>query len=928
MVSTSIIRSTFVYLGLNPLFLSSYVEASWQLSVALHAQALPTKERVVGSVITTDGLKSALLKRFDIAAAEVFYPSHYRGFLETQWDLILIEGWFPSIHRFLQLSRNNFPSVKIFFFCLDPTYPGLDFVRNFDIDGLLTNSHRVVDEFRDVFPTEYVMLAADVEEMRPHADISRTHAAVYVGAGGNMLASKPGLYQLLLDAAAHGLLLHGSGWGAVPVLNGIARGPLPRLELAAAYARADVVLGYTINSQAEYGMINNRVFEALSCGAILISEYSPALQRLVSSSAAFSDNTMQYGDKTIDVLPLILFINETHTFSRHYEYIKSIGAAGIAASRERARQFILAQHTWDHRVVQILDFYHRIQSVAARSVRKRYDCDLLPEATAEAAATAATAVDDFTPLQRLQHSQQAPRASLLWIGSDSIEGFSDYSHIENMFLSSSRLRDNYHVRMLRWTTALPQWDDPFYAGFDTVIALMRVGDPLFQATQLRPSIRSSRTGHVQKFGCYLFASASGAAGGHYHTLTGCDVVWFRSRYELDFMALMGVIDLQALDLRLQHGFGVSLPPYNRAETASIPAAEGAQMQREAVSAAAPLLLIVCSIHHSSLCSEKNRAAMVQRASNEGDDIESQHQVLLLLGGTWEAWQRNGVLTNSSMGIAERLRNIKLVPQHRGDDAAALFSAARAVIFINPAAASTSPGEDNLWPFVTAAVSGARIYLLQPAAHLMQLAEQGCEDWHRDYFENFVVKSGFDRLEGFGSHRSSVNATVLLPTVDAPTGGHRTVSCKNCDAADTAALNSYFEAAGEMLDDAIKYTAFLRLDYEDFDVGVDGECCVDQIEAVNVDSTCLMRGFKYVAIIINNQHSPQDGSASAPQIIELSHCSRQLQFNIFLRGNFYSDSIFSITATVPVRHLPAADTQLWRGYTLDSNVMHTLDVYTC
>ena len=64
----------------------------------------------------------------------------------------------------------------------------------------------------------------------------------------------------------------------VPALKEIWTGPLPRKELAAAYASADVVLASTIESQREMGMINNRIFEALSCGAVVISEPSPEIK--------------------------------------------------------------------------------------------------------------------------------------------------------------------------------------------------------------------------------------------------------------------------------------------------------------------------------------------------------------------------------------------------------------------------------------------------------------------------------------------------------------------------------------------------------------------------------------------------------------------------------------------------------------------------
>jgi spore maturation protein CgeB len=55
-------------------------------------------------------------------------------------------------------------------------------------------------------------------------------------------------------------------------MKDITMGPLPKDKISEAYSSAHVVIAYTMDSQRENGMINNRIFEALSCGAIVISE--------------------------------------------------------------------------------------------------------------------------------------------------------------------------------------------------------------------------------------------------------------------------------------------------------------------------------------------------------------------------------------------------------------------------------------------------------------------------------------------------------------------------------------------------------------------------------------------------------------------------------------------------------------------------------
>ena len=64
-----------------------------RLSIALHAQLEPnTNNKVVGSVLTTDGLALALKRRFDVEHIEIFYPFFYKDLFSKHWDLIIIEG--------------------------------------------------------------------------------------------------------------------------------------------------------------------------------------------------------------------------------------------------------------------------------------------------------------------------------------------------------------------------------------------------------------------------------------------------------------------------------------------------------------------------------------------------------------------------------------------------------------------------------------------------------------------------------------------------------------------------------------------------------------------------------------------------------------------------------------------------------------------
>ena len=88
------------------------------LHVALHAQVAPASGFVVGSVMTTMGLRAALLRLPAVASVEVFFPFDYgtesgraATMFDRQWDLVIIEGWFPSINSFIhEIRRISEPS--------------------------------------------------------------------------------------------------------------------------------------------------------------------------------------------------------------------------------------------------------------------------------------------------------------------------------------------------------------------------------------------------------------------------------------------------------------------------------------------------------------------------------------------------------------------------------------------------------------------------------------------------------------------------------------------------------------------------------------------------------------------------------------------------------------------------------------------------
>ena len=222
----------------------------------------------------------------------------------------------------------------------------------------LTNSRSVEKKLlRSGLPVEYIMLAADHNLMSPAAAASKEIASnksdtseeseregvVFIGAGGKMLEYKPELLSAVEAALPFGLQLYGMGWDQMESADVRAawRGVLPRGDIAKTYASNQVVLASTIESQRAQGMVNNRVFEAMSCGALVLSDYSPALEEMAQGT--------------------VLFANSSAEVKEHLQWAMA-NPAKARQLGQAARQLVLRRHTWSHRAVQILGLVGSIRS--------------------------------------------------------------------------------------------------------------------------------------------------------------------------------------------------------------------------------------------------------------------------------------------------------------------------------------------------------------------------------------------------------------------------------------------------------------------------------------------------------------------------------------------------------------------------------------
>lgn len=305
------------------------------LKVGLHAQTLERADGVIaGSEITTRGLEAAFGRLPDVEKVSRYGPGSYGSLEEDDLDLVIIEGWHTRLPRFIRRVRETSPKAKVFFWNL--SFFGISGVVGLDVDGYLTNSRKAVARLERIAPTRYLMLAVDPEEFKPLGRLERyDHGVTYLGMF-HARKSAGVMERLLYEARPFGLAVYGHGWQEHPVLKENWMGKLPSGDIAGLYSSAKIVLGITEDRQRAAGMINNRVFEALACGACFISEHYPALEEVFGDTVLYS---RRKGDTARHIEELL----------EDEAYRRSLGKKG--------RELVLMHHTYDHRVEEVLSFY-------------------------------------------------------------------------------------------------------------------------------------------------------------------------------------------------------------------------------------------------------------------------------------------------------------------------------------------------------------------------------------------------------------------------------------------------------------------------------------------------------------------------------------------------------------------------------------------
>jgi glycosyltransferase involved in cell wall biosynthesis len=806
-------------------FLSFCVSKSHETSynIALHAQVYP-EDKIVGSVITTDGLRAAFLKRAEIGACEIFYPGHYRGFSDVKWDFLIIEGWFLSIHEFIQVSRDLFPNIKIFFYCLDPFYPGLSVITKLNVDGIATNSRRLKSYFQSLrILTEYIMLAADPDVMQPLIDLSnstqRSCNLVYVGAGSHMIREKPELLDMLLDAIPFNLRIYGAGWEYVRELAVSSLGFLPRGDLAKAYSSAEIVLASTIKTQDDFGMINNRIFEAMACGSVVVSQYSTSLFEV-------------FGNKIIYRYP------NTSFKSVYEDILSNRNSEERADLRHIVRNEILAKHTWEHRVLQFLDFMKNVKY--SKSLRATTN-----------------------------------KLSFLWIESKESLFSMDY-----LFLKSSFLYEFFHSRFN--VTMMDEEEfvsllhvcsnqiancssSGFISSFHVVFAVILPFSTLDRTMLSLPqSIKVSdksqiqrRMGYFTGFDAELFRKTCSvrvievpsfcSSYKHY------DIILFRDYYDID--AFEHLVGIALAPSRRQHVFGIS-----GIDRAAIPALR----LNGSVSTEVTSVTFICFFNVKELCSKNLREVYLSRHGLSAF-------TLVLVGGTMQDW------LNGEYFSASDLKRVYFISRFSsGVDLLNILNQSSLIVIIhNESTEKVSTTEHVIFPFVLSCLNNGRLHLSHVNSHFIDLARQSCDTWDGYYLMN-STRMALNRLFGFPSALSSFSIRPLSLSL-------LNNSCENCNSHDWVILREC-KVLSRKIDIKTMPYAVLSLENFNFDIGRDGQVCINNATATSDKQLCFLRPMEYVVITAD------------PHLQ-----STNVELTLSIRGNVFGD--FALSYNVSIELLP-------------------------
>lgn len=194
-------------------------------------------------------------------------------------------------------------------------------------DVVLIASEHFAAEMRERVgvPVAVLEQATDPDVFFPERAAEHEHDLVFVG------NSRKVMRRILADLlpTTHDLAVWGSDWEGLIDARHVAGTYLPNAIVRQAYTSAAIVLNDHWDDMREHGFASNRLYDAVACGALVVSDRIAGLEERFGGAVVTYENA--------DDLRTIV-----EHFLAHPEERAARGAAG--------REVVLAQHTFAHRV--------------------------------------------------------------------------------------------------------------------------------------------------------------------------------------------------------------------------------------------------------------------------------------------------------------------------------------------------------------------------------------------------------------------------------------------------------------------------------------------------------------------------------------------------------------------------------------------------
>lgn len=201
-----------------------------------------------------------------------------------------------------------------------------------EADLVVVASKRFAAELRTrtSTPVDVLLQATDPERFRPvPAQPQHAHRVAVVAKTRDILR------PAVRDALAAGLrpAIYGSGWERFVDPALVVSDHVPNEDLAAVYSSIGVLLNDHWDTMREWGFVSNRLFDALACEAVVVSDDLPEIRAMFGASITTYRDPAELRRVVDSILD------------------------DPAAARERARagrRLVLDAHTFDHRATELV----------------------------------------------------------------------------------------------------------------------------------------------------------------------------------------------------------------------------------------------------------------------------------------------------------------------------------------------------------------------------------------------------------------------------------------------------------------------------------------------------------------------------------------------------------------------------------------------